>query len=129
MKWLDHALAELAFQVPAVIGHAEDRRHAPRVFDRRQRAATSMLRRLLGFTSRPLLERDPDDLVALRLQQGSSHRRINPTGHRNGDPHAGQLTKMVSGTRGLADEVEQPGPVRVGKESANGNETESKCQK
>src|SRR5712692_2599373 len=87
MKWLDHALAELGFQVPAVIGNAEDGCHAPGVFDRRQRTAAAVLGRLLGFASRPLLKRDPDDAVALRLQQGSGHRRINPARHRNRDPH------------------------------------------
>src|SRR5260370_33118554 len=92
MEWLDHALAELRLQIPAVIRNAENGRHPACVFDRRQRTAPAVLRRLLGFTSRPLLERDADDIVALRLQQGSSHRRIDPAGHRNRDPHARSST-------------------------------------
>src|SRR5437899_12121377 len=46
-----------------------------------------MLRRFLGFATRPLLERDADDIVALPLKQCGRNRRIDTAGHRNGDPH------------------------------------------
>ncbi len=84
---LDHALAELLLQVPAVIRNVEQRCDAARVLDGVQRAAAAVARRLLGVVARPLLERHADDVVALRLQQRGRDGRVDAARHRDGDPH------------------------------------------
>src|SRR5205085_7789283 len=66
---LDHALAELPLEVPAVIGNVEQRSHAPRILHGGQRAAPSVPRALLKVLARPLLQSDADDVMTLRLQE------------------------------------------------------------
>jgi hypothetical protein len=87
VKRLDDALAELSLEVPAVVRNAEQARHAPRILNRRQRAAPAVLRSFFSVAARPLLKRDADDIVALRLQQRGRNRRVDPTRHRNRNPH------------------------------------------
>jgi hypothetical protein len=66
---LDHALAELPLQVPAVIRNVEEARHAPSVLDRGERTAPAVTRRLVRVVARPLLQGHPDDVVPLRLEE------------------------------------------------------------
>ena len=64
---LDHPLAELFLQVPAVIRNVEQARDPSGVLHGRQRAAPAVPRRLRGVVARPLLQRHADDVVAPRL--------------------------------------------------------------
>ena len=94
---LDHTLAELQLQVPAVIRNVEDGRDAPRIFYSRQGAASAVARRFFGVAARPLLQRHADDVMTLRLQQGGGDGRIDTTGHGDGDLHERFFT-MCSAT-------------------------------
>ena len=71
---LDHTLAELLLQVPAVIRNAEDGSDAARVLHRRERAAAPVACGFLPVVARPLLQRHADHVMALRLQQGGGDR-------------------------------------------------------
>ena len=87
MERLDHALAELALEVPAVIRNVEQRGHASRILHRRKRAASSVPRAFLLVFARPLLKRDADDVMTLGLKKRGGDRRVDPARHRDGDPH------------------------------------------
>src|SRR5205807_5615088 len=88
VEGLDHPLPEILLQVPTVIRNAEDRRDTPRIFDRVERAATAMARRFFRVVARPLLQRDPDHVVALSLKESCSNRRVNAARHGDRDlPH------------------------------------------
>ena len=87
MERLDHTLAKLLLQVPAVIRNVQHGGDPTRVLDCGQRAAATVAGGFVGIVTRPLLQRHTDDLVALRLQQRGGDRRIDPAGHRDGDSH------------------------------------------
>ncbi len=77
MEGFDDALAELSFQVPHVVRHAEQVGHPPRVLDGRERATAAVPGALLLVSAGPLLKRDADHLVALADQEGGRHAGVD----------------------------------------------------
>src|SRR5215468_9498821 len=84
---IDHGLAETAFVVQHVMRNADGSRDIAGVMDVATGAtgALAMGRRAMVVE----LQRDADDIVALRLQQRSRHRRVDAAGH--GDHDTGVL--------------------------------------
>ena len=95
VKRLDDPLAELLLEVPTVIRNAEQRGDATRVLDSIQRAAAGVALVFLSVTSRPLLQGDADNVVALRLKQRPPPMNRPPPDMATAILMPGQVTKSV----------------------------------
>ena len=83
-KIVDHGFAEAAFVVEHVMRNADPFGDVAGVVDVAAGAAGA-----LAVGSRAMivkLQRDPDHVIALGLQQGSRHRRVDAAGHGDHDP-------------------------------------------
>src|SRR5207245_5697013 len=87
VEGLDDSLAEFLLEVPAVIRNAYEARHATRVLDGVERAASAVARGLDRVIAWPLLQGDADDVVPLALEQRGSDGRIDTARHGDGDFH------------------------------------------
>ena len=86
-----HVLVEVVGEREHVVGDAELLGHPPGVVDVGHRAAP----RVTGAA--PQLEGGADHLVALLLEQGGGHRRVDPTAHADQDPHGSARPEAQGG--------------------------------
>ncbi|MEY9150961.1 hypothetical protein ABIF00_008945 [Bradyrhizobium elkanii] len=81
---VDHRLLEAAFVIEHVMRDADPLRDIARVVDVAAGAAGALAMGRSAVVVK--LQRDPDHVIALRLQQRSRHRRVDAAGHGNDDP-------------------------------------------
>ena len=100
-KIVDHGFAEAAFIVEHVMRNADPLGDVAGVVDVAAGAAGALA--MGGRAMVVKLQRDPDHVIALGLQQGSRHRGIDAAGHGDHDPRVLRATfeiQIVSHARG-----------------------------
>ena len=90
-KAVDHLFLEAAFVIEHVMRDAERFGHLPRIMDVTAGTTGTLAMRCLAVIIK--LQRDADDVIALRRQQGGGDGRIHAARHRDHD--AGVLRTAV----------------------------------
>src|SRR5262249_6932017 len=80
---VDHGLAEAALVIQHVMRDADRGRDVAGIVNVAPGAAGALAMRRRTMIVE--LQRDADDVIALRLQQSSRHRRVDPAGHGDHD--------------------------------------------